>query len=94
MSIHTETVLIYINECEFKADCEFEYTAGEEPYITGLPENCHPGEPDEINPLKLDVHFDTKAEPKDMTFLLHFEGICEGIQAQLQEIIDESVQHE
>ena len=86
MSIHTETVQIYINEMQFDADCEFEYQAGEPAHLTGLPENCHPGEDEEINPFELRVHFDKKEAPKDMTFLLDFEDICEDIQEQLLEI--------
>lgn len=90
MSIHTETVQIYINELQFDADCEFEYEEGEKAILHLAPEDCYPGSPEEINPFELRVHFDKKEEPKDMTFLLDFEGICEDIQAQLQEIIGEA----
>jgi len=90
MSIHTETVKIYINECEFDAGCEFEYFAGEKPKLTGAWENCHEGEAEEITPLKLEVTFHTKEEPKDMTFLLAIEGVCGDIEDQLQAIIEGS----
>lgn len=86
MSIHTETVQIYINECEFDADCEFEYFAGEKPKLTGAWENCHEGEAEEFNPVKLEVYINKKEAPIDMTYLLAIEGICEEIQEQLLQI--------
>lgn len=86
MSKHTETVQIEINGCEFDANCEFEYDAGEPAKLTGLPENCHPGEAPEIAPIKLEVYFDKKAGPLDMTVLLNYDCICEEIQEQIQEI--------
>ncbi len=88
MSIHTETVKIYINECEFDADCEFEYFAGEPAHLTGLPENCHPGEEAEIGPIKLEVYLHVTKAPQDMTYLLSIQVICEDIQEQLLEITE------
>ena len=93
MSKHTETVQIYINECQFDADCAFDYRAGEPPIISGLWENSHPGEPEEVTPYRLIVHLDRKDAPKDMTYLLAIDGICEDVQVQLQEIIEGDSYH-
>ena len=93
MSIHTETVQVELNSASFDASCEFEYYAGEAPKLTGLPENCHPGEPAEVNILRLAIRVNKKLE-LDISDLLEIDAFCEDIVEQIEAVIEEACHDE
>tara|TARA_R110000851_G_scaffold135594_2_gene271073 strand:- start:183 stop:473 length:291 start_codon:yes stop_codon:yes gene_type:complete len=51
----TAEITVDVMGIEFQAEVSYNYTPGIEPYLDGLPKDCHPGEPDEfeINTLKI-----------------------------------------
>lgn len=84
--MNTENILVLIDDQEFEAEVDFNYTPGQEAITHLPPEYCQEGfsEEYEISKLMIIIEKDNKKERHDISFLI--ESLQENIEEQLKEV--------
>ena len=76
------TINMPIGAEDIDFEVEFNFIPGKAGYYSGLPEDCYPGEPDELEILKVSY------DDTDLSSILELPGIAEEVEKLVMEEIN------
>lgn len=83
----SRTVNVEIADTEIELEVEFEYTPEDPGKLTGLPEDCYPPEPSELELQQIEYSAED-GRIMDFSYLLEITAFCEWLENEINDILE------